>query len=56
MSIEMKANAILNQAKELAPAVESWADFSNALFDQESGIVAQTFEDPMERQAFYDSP
>jgi hypothetical protein len=38
----------------LATKVESWADFSNALFSQRNGIVARTFTDA-ERQAFYSS-
>ncbi|MCI0456181.1 MAG: type II toxin-antitoxin system HicB family antitoxin [Gemmataceae bacterium] len=55
MSIERKANYILEQARVLAPRVTTWADFSVALFDQRTGLVAKTFEDPMEREAFFDS-
>jgi hypothetical protein len=55
MSIERKANYVLEQAKALAPNVASWADFSVALFDQRSGLIAKTFEDRMEREAFFDS-
>lgn len=55
MSIQVKANSILDNARKIAGHVTSWADYSNALFDQESGLVAQTFSDDMERQAFYDT-
>jgi site-specific DNA-methyltransferase (adenine-specific) len=55
MSIERKANYILEQAQTLAANVKSWADFSVAIFDQHYGLVAKTFEDPMEREAFFDS-
>jgi hypothetical protein len=55
MSIERKANYILEQAKVLARQVKTWADFSAALFDQKTGLVAKTFVTPMEREAFFDS-
>ena len=55
MSIERKANRVLEQAKALAETVESWAEFSVAVFDQFSGIVAKTFSSGIERQAFYDT-
>jgi site-specific DNA-methyltransferase (adenine-specific) len=55
MSIERNANYILEQAKTLAKSVRSWADFSAALFDQREGLVAKTFENAMEREAFFDS-
>jgi len=55
MSTERKAEYVLEQAKALARTVKSWADFSVAIFDQHNGLVAKTFDDPMERQAFYDS-
>ena len=55
MAIERKANYVLDRAKKLAEKVESWADFSNALFGQFDGIVAQTFPEDIQRQAFYDS-
>jgi hypothetical protein len=44
---------VLRQAQELAARVESWADFSNALFDGEHGLVARTFPEWAERQAFF---
>jgi predicted HicB family RNase H-like nuclease len=55
MSIDRKANRILEEAKDLANKVKTWADFSAALFDQFRGIVAKTFTSDVERQAFYDS-
>jgi hypothetical protein len=54
MSIERKANRILEQAKELAGKVETWADFSNAIFGP-GGFVARAFPSDIERQAFLDS-
>lgn len=56
MSVNTKANAILERARELAETATSWADFSLELFDQHSGLVAKVFKDEMERQAFYDLP
>lgn len=55
MSFDKKANLILEKARELAPDVDSWADLSNALFDQQSGLIARTFADPLERDAFLDT-
>jgi hypothetical protein len=36
--------------------VESWSDFTNALFDPEHGLVHRTFPDRKDRQAFLNSP
>lgn len=55
MSIEKKANLVLEQAEKLAERLASWADFSNAMFSYPHGIVLQTFPDEMERQVFFDS-
>jgi len=55
MSIERKANYVLDRAKKVAEKAESWADFSAAVFGQFDGIVAQTFPEDIQRQAFYDS-
>ena len=41
--IQSKAKVVLKFARELAPQVGSWADFSAALFDQSTGMVARTF-------------
>lgn len=54
--MERNANYVLEQAKILARNVKSWIDFSAALFDQKKGIIARTFPEPMEREAFFDSP
>src|SRR5438876_175790 len=56
MSIERKATRVLEQARQLAAKVGSWADFSAALFDYSTGLVPRTFPDERERQAFFDSP
>jgi hypothetical protein len=56
MSIQRKADRVLEQARRLAEKVSSWADFSAALFDYSSGLVPRMFPDEMERQAFFDSP
>ena len=55
MSFNKKANLILERARELAPQVRSWADLSNALFDQQDGLISRTFTDPLERDAFLDT-
>ena len=55
MSIERKADHVLQYAKTRAEKVGSWAEFSAELFDQFRGIVAKTFPSDMERQAFYDT-
>ena len=50
---ESKSVRALTEAKRLARRVESWADFSNAMFDPEHGLVARLFPGPAERRAFY---
>ncbi len=55
MGIERKANYILEQARALAGNVKSWVDFSAELCDQRKGLIARTFPEPMEREAFLDS-
>jgi hypothetical protein len=55
MSTEEKANRVLEQAKTIAGTARSWAEFSTAVFDQFSGVVAKTFSPGIDRQAFYDS-
>jgi len=56
MSIEDKANEVLEEARALASTAKSWTDFSNALFAQDNGVVARAFPRMTERQAFYDLP
>jgi len=55
MSVVTKANKLLNEAKSLAKRAKNWSDFSLELFDQQFGLVAKTFPDDMERQAFLQS-
>jgi predicted HicB family RNase H-like nuclease len=43
---------LLKAAEELARSAESWADFSNALFDPTEGMVARAFETREDREAF----
>jgi len=50
-----KQTRVLHQAQKLAAKAESWADFANALFDAEHGIVAREFPGSRERQAFFKS-
>src|SRR5262245_18375377 len=50
-----KAAAILCRAQQLSTHVESWADFTNALFDPQDGLVARSFPRLDERQAFFES-
>jgi uncharacterized protein (DUF1778 family) len=46
------ANQVLEQAKKLATWAESWADFSNALFNPVDGLLTKTYPTRAERQAF----
>lgn len=54
MSIQRKANRVLEQAKGLAEWAETWADFSNAVFGPK-GLMARAFPTDIEREAFLDS-
>ncbi len=56
MSIESKANRVLEYARQLSGEVRTWADFSSALFDQTAGYVAKVFPNEFQRQLFFDSP
>ena len=55
MSFEGKANRVLAHARQLAGDVRSWADFSTAMFDQNTGYVARAFPTEVERQMFLES-
>ena len=55
MTVKEKAGVLLQEAKDLAVTSKSWADFSNALFDQRTGLVSKTFVDLAQRQSFYDT-
>ena len=46
---------VLDEARKLAAQVESWADFCNALFDPDHGIVPRTFPELRDRRAFFKS-
>jgi predicted HicB family RNase H-like nuclease len=46
------ANRILEQAKAMADATETWADFANALFDPVNGLITRTYLTRAEREAF----
>jgi hypothetical protein len=50
------ASELLQQARELAGSVQSWADLSNALFDPVEGIVSRAFATRAEREAFAKTP
>ena len=50
-----KAAHLVSEARKLATQVESWADFSNALFDPEHGLVPRAFPDRNERRVFLKS-
>ena len=50
-----KAAHLVSEARKLGMQVESWADFSNALFDPEHGLVPCAFPDLKERRAFFKS-
>ncbi|HEV2973050.1 MAG TPA: toxin-antitoxin system HicB family antitoxin [Pirellulales bacterium] len=54
MSIEEKANQIIDHARQLARRAKSWTEFSNQMFSQDDGYVAKTFPRMTERQSFYD--
>ncbi len=51
-----RANLVLRYARRLVKRVESWADFANALFDQERGFVSRMFPNRKDRQRFLNSP
>lgn len=46
------ANRILKQAKDVAGSVETWADFSNALFNPISGLITRAYPTRAEREEF----
>ncbi len=43
---------LMDAVQEIADAAPTWADLSNALFDQENGVLAKLFRTPEERAAF----
>ncbi len=55
MSIDRKAARVLERARTISRKVDTWADFSNAMFDQFNGVVPKEFPSELERQAFFDT-
>jgi hypothetical protein len=51
-----KEKEILRDAKREAVQSPTWADFSNYLFDQESGLLAKSFPTRSAREAFMKTP
>jgi hypothetical protein len=49
----VRADRVLEQARELASRVTEWTLFSNILFAPDTGIVAQAFPASAERKRFY---
>jgi hypothetical protein len=47
-----KEKEILRLASQEAKSVSTWADFSNFLFDQETGLLAKMFPTRKAREAF----
>jgi predicted HicB family RNase H-like nuclease len=48
-----KARRVLGEARQKADLVESWADFSNALFNPVDGIITKAYPTQAEREAFF---
>lgn len=48
----MNKAELLTKAQELARSAETWADFSNALFDPFGGLLTRAFPSKADRQAF----
>jgi predicted HicB family RNase H-like nuclease len=46
---------MLESAKRLSETTETWADFSNALFDPVDGLLAKAFSTREERKVFVQS-
>jgi hypothetical protein len=55
-SIEERAGRVLEHARNLSGRVESWAEFSNAIFAPGVGLAAQAFPTLRERRAFTLTP
>ena len=53
MTIEEKADQLVQQAEKLASQATSWTEFSNRVFAQDDGLVAKAFPRMTERRAFY---
>lgn len=53
MTIEEKANLILEKARAWAEEATSWVDFSNKLFADPGGLIPKTFPRMTERKQFF---
>jgi predicted HicB family RNase H-like nuclease len=47
-----KAMNIVDQARETAGSVQTWADLANALFDPSDGLITKAYPTRAEREAF----
>jgi hypothetical protein len=56
LSVEERAERILEQARDLAGHVESWSDLSHAIFAPQTGLAAQAFPTLRERREFTLTP
>lgn len=54
--MKTKEQRLLDSARRIAAVSPTWADLSNALFDQSEGIVAKAFRTQEERKRFIKSP
>jgi predicted HicB family RNase H-like nuclease len=52
MTTKTKRQTLLESARTIASTSPTWADLSNALFDQENGLVASAFPTRRERERF----
>jgi hypothetical protein len=55
-SVEERAERVLEQARDLAGRVGSWAEFSNAIFAPRIGLAAEAFPTLRERREFTLTP
>ncbi len=51
----MKKSEILKRARGLARSAKTWAEFSNALFNPDDGLITQAYPDRADREAFIKS-
>lgn len=50
-----KASRILDEVREVARSIDSWADLANALYHPENGLITKAFPTRKEREAFIKS-
>ncbi len=51
-----KAQRLLHQAREAARTAQTWADFSNFLYDPFTGLITTAYPSRAERQKFIQTP